>query len=548
MKERVGIETVYEYFEMSARQNSNNAALIYLGKIWTYDQMQKSIECLASSLQEVGIKKGDRAVIYMSNLPQWIIAWYALARLGAIPVPISPIYTPVDLEYMVNDSGAETIFCMDTNFGYVEEVFPKTGLKNIIVTTFIELLPLWKRALGKAFNKVPEGKYTLGKNVYSFKTLQDKSPSSLQPYSDIGVKGEEVSVILYTGGTTGFAKGVPFTNIKLLNSALTQRSATESLIPKGEDVFVHAAPLFHTLGLVMAISGNLASDTCVLLPKMHLDGLMDHVEKYRAKTFFGVPSLYRMILEHKRANYYDMKSLKYCFCGADVLPAEVGKKWLETYNVPLSQGYGATETIGALTLTFADDNAPGGSIGKLLPGRRIKVVDPDSLETVAEKEGGELLVASDYTVDGYWNKPEETAACFLKMDNEIWYRTKDMVRVDEDGWFYFQDRATDMIKHKGYRIAAAEIEVALQENPAVISSCVVGIPDQKVGERIKAFVVLKEDVKGVTGYDLIKWCRDRLAPYKIPQYIEFRDMLPKSKVGKLLRREIRSDERRKMEE
>ena len=175
------------------------------------------------------------------------------------------------------------------------------------------------------------------------------------------------------------------------------------------------------------------------------------------------------------------------------------------------------------------------------------MVDPDTLEPVSEKEGGELLVASDYTVDGYWNKPEETAACFLKMDNETWYRTKDMIRVDEEGWFYFQDRATDMIKHKGYRIAAAEIEVALQENPAVISACVVGIPDQKVGERIKAFVVLKEDVKGVTGYELIKWCRDRLAPYKIPQYIEFRDMLPKSKVGKLLRREIRSDERRKLE-
>ena len=199
-------------------------------------------------------------------------------------------------------------------------------------------------------------------------------------------------------------------------------------------------------------------------------------------------------------------------------------------------------------MTRADERAPEGSVGKVLPGRKVKVVDPDTLEEVPEGERGELLVGSDYTVNGYWNKPGETAACFVRMGDDVWYRTQDIVRIDKDGWAFFMDRSVDMIKHKGYRIAAAEIETALQEHEAVVDSCVVGVPDQKVGERIKALVVLKEDVKGITGYDLTKWCRERLAAYKVPQYIEFRDMLPKSKVGKLLRREVRGDEKRKLEE
>jgi len=195
-----------------------------------------------------------------------------------------------------------------------------------------------------------------------------------------------------------------------------------------------------------------------------------------------------------------------------------------------------------------DVERPPGSIGKALSIKRIKIVDELTGEEVKEGEAGELLVSSEHMVDRYWNKEEETKEAFVVMDGLAWYKTGDIVRKDEQGFFYFVDRTADTIKHKGYRVSSSEIEAALQDHPAVLAACAVGIPDEKVGERIKAFVVLKQDVKGITGYDLIRWCRDRLASNKIPHYIEFRDMLPKSKVGKLLRRELRREERKRHEE
>jgi len=254
-----------------------------------------------------------------------------------------------------------------------------------------------------------------------------------------------------------------------------------------------------------------------------------------------------MILEHGRLDYYDLSSLKYCFCGGDVLPQEVAERWLRRFGNPLYQGYGTTETCGRVSLTPMGEKAPAGSAGRVTPLQKVKLVDPDTLEPVPPGEPGELLVSSEHMVRGYWNKPEETAACFIEREGRLWYRTRDIVRIDEEGWLFYLDRSVDTIKHKGYRVAASEVEAVLQEHPAVIAACVVGVSDERVGERIKAFVVLKENIKGVSAYELIRWCRERLAPYKVPQYIEFRDMLPKSKVGKVLRRELRAEERKKLE-
>lgn len=548
MGEENACDTVYGYFEQTVRTHRDKLALAYLGVEWSYARLHELIERFASSLYALGVRRGDKALLYLSNTPQWVISWFGMMRLGVIPVPVSPIYTPADLKYMANDSDAETIVCLDANFGYVEEIYDETRLKRIIVTTLVELLPLWKRLLGKAFNVVPGGKYSLGKDAYPFNRLLKRPSSSPPSYVDLGIRGDDLVEMLYTGGTTGFPKGVPFSNLNLLNSCLAQRSMSEPVVAKGKDILVQGAPLFHVLGQAMAMGDILAGDTCVLLPTVQLDGMLDHIERYKATTFFGVPALYRMVLEHKRSEYYDISSLKYCFCAGDVLPTEIQKRWEKRYQVKISQGYGATETCGGVALTPANETGPEGSCGRLLPGQRVKVVEPDHVKPVMEGEAGELLVSSDHMVKSYWKKEEETGRCFVKIDGEPWYRTKDIVKIDENGWLFFMDRSVDTIKHKGYRIAASEIEAALQENPAVVASCVVGIPDKKVGERIKAFVVLKEDVKGVTGYDLIRWCRKRLAPYKIPQYIEFRDMLPKSKVGKLLRREVRSEEQRKLEE
>jgi long-chain acyl-CoA synthetase len=535
--------TIYGSFEEVTKRFSHNTAIIYLGERYNYSELNEMVLTFAASLHKLGIGKEDRVITNLYNLPQTLIAWLALQRLGAIPIPVAPVYTAYDLKYMANDSGAETILCMDTNLSYVLEVLPETPLKNVIVTNVIDLVPWWKKIIGKGFDRIPTGK-----DFFSFqKLLREGKPSSLPQFKDYS--SDYPAIMLYTGGTTGFPKGVPISVGLFLNRALEWRRASESVVPLGECISVLSAPLYHIIGEMDAMGPLLVGgETLIILPRVNLDAIFDCIQRYRATNMFAVPTMYRMILEHDRVDYYDLSSLRYCGTGGDALPVEVGNRWLTKFNIPLYQGYGTTEVCGAVSLSYTIDGIPpDGSAGKISPGNKIKLVDPDSLEPVSPGEPGELLSTCDYAVKSYWNNPEETAECFLNIDGEIWYRTKDIVRVDKENWLFFQDRSVDMIKHKGYRIAAAEIEKALQEHHAVLSASVVGIPDEKVGERIKAFVVLKTDVRGISSYELMGWCRERLAPYKVPQYIEFRDMLPKSKVGKFLRRELRDEEKRKVE-
>jgi long-chain acyl-CoA synthetase len=537
--------SIYEQFGKVSRDFAEKPALIYLGMRYSFSQLWEVTENLAANLHRMGVSKGDKAVLYLPNCPQWVVAWLALQRIGAVAVPISPIYTPADLEYMANDSGSETIFCLDSNFGYVTRVLPETKLKRVIVTNVAELLPWWKWLIGRGFNKIPMGNFNPGGNIFRFKKLLRRGDhTSIPPHQ---AESDGMVEMLYTGGTTGLPKGVPFTNVLFLEGAAEQRSMSERFLARGEDVVVQGGPLFHILGQAVGLGALLSGDALVLLPRVNLDGLFDHIQRYKVLTFFGVPAMYRMILEHDRVDYYNLSSLRYCFSGGDVLPSEVAERWLKKFGKPIYSGYGATETCGRVSLTPMGEQAPAGSAGKVTPLQETKLVDPDTLEPVPPGEPGELLVSSEHMVRAYWNKPEETAACFIEMGGKLWYRTRDIVRIDENRWLFYLDRSVDTLKHKGYRVAVSEIEAVLQEHPAVISACVVGVPDEKVGERIKAFAVLKEDVKGVSAYDLLKWCRERLASYKVPQYIEFRDMLPKSKVGKLLRRELRAEERKRFE-
>jgi len=229
-----------------------------------------------------------------------------------------------------------------------------------------------------------------------------------------------------------------------------------------------------------------------------------------------------------------------------VLPVEIFRRWKERYGIPIYQVYGSTEA-GHVSYSRLDREPAPTNVGHPLRSRVCRICDPETLEPVPQGEVGELLVSSPYTIKSYWNKPEETARSYVRLDGQIYYRMGDYVRFDPEGQIEFVERTADIIKYKAYRVSASEVEAVLQGHPTVIGACVVGVPDPKVGERIKAIVVLKEDAKGVGASELINWCRQRLAPYKVPHYIEFRDMLPKSKVGKLLRREIRDEERRKQE-
>ena len=537
-------ELTFTRFDQMCEKYPDRPAIIYLGEKFTYARLRNLIDRFASALLDLGIGKGDKVMIYISNSIQWVITFFSIQKIGAIAVPVPPIYTSFEIEYMINDSGAETIVCLDTNFGYVKEIFPKTCLKRVIVTNLVDLLPLWKRAVGFLFDKIPNGIVKKDEKVYFFKDLIKQTPEKLNVEID---PWNDLSYILYTGGTTGFPKGVPGNHAGMTSYVRDiMEDVAGGYIEEGKDTYIAINPLFHimALGLFVAIGLNYGNST-IIMPVPQVDAILRVIEKYRIRWFLGVPALYRMILENDRLDQYDLSSLRYCYCGGDVLPIEVFKRWKEHLGIPIHQVYGSTEA-GHVTYSRLNKDPELMSIGVPLKTRDCKVVDPDTLEAVPMGETGELLVTSDYTVKHYWNKPEETSRSYVEIDGKIYYRMGDYVRQDERGEIYYIERSADIIKYKAYRVSASEIEAVLQDHPTVIGACVVGVLDVKVGERIKAIVVLKEDARGVDAPELIKWCRERLAPYKIPQYIEFRDMLPKSKVGKLLRREIREEERRRM--
>ena len=535
--------TVAQSFREVAARFPEKTALVFLGERYRYRRLDAWSDALAGSLARRRVGPGDRALICAPHSPQWVIAWLALQKLGAVAVPVTHAYGPADLAFIIEDSGARTAFCADTNFGHFDEVRARTSLRQVVVTGVADLLPAWKRIAGHALDRIPGGKVRSGADVLRFRALlaERAARPPLQP------AGDGPAEMLYTGGTTGFPKGVPFSHPLLLESCAEHRKPALPAVPAGENVVLQGAPLFHVLGQVFGLGALLAGETVVLLPNNNLDALLEHVQRHRAKTSIGTPTLYRMLLEHDRIDQYDLSSLRYCFCAGDVLPQETAHRWKERTGRPLLQGYGATETCGGVAMCFAGEEIPEGAVGRVCPHQEVSVVDPETLLPVPPGEAGEMLVHGRHMVEGYWNKPEEDARHFVRLRDRLWYRTGDIVRVDPAGWVFFQDRSVDLIKHKGYRVAASRVDNALQEHRAVVASCTIGVPDSAVGERIKSFVVVKQGAKGLDGPALIRWCRERLAPYEVPQYIEFRDMLPKSKVGKVLRRELRSEELRKAE-
>lgn len=536
--------SVPEAFRAAAARTPRKTSLVFLGESYSLSRLDALSDALAGALAARGVEAGGRVIIYLPHAPQWVITWLAVQKLGAAAVPVTPFYGADDLRYIARDSGAETAVCADTNFGHLDRVRSETPLRRIVVANMADLLPGWKRVLGHVLDRLPVGKVRAGEDVLSFRGLlaERAAPPARTP------GGDDVAELLYTGGTTGFPKGVPMSHALLLDAFAEQRRASLPAVPAGEEVVLQGAPLHHILGQVVGLAGVVAGETVLLLPRMNLDAVFDHVERYRATTLLGTPTFYRMMLEHERVDHYHLGSLRFSFSGGDALPVETARRWEVLTGHPLYQGYGATETAGGVALCHAGSSAPRGSVGRACAHQAVLLVDPSTLEPVPDGEPGELLVASRHMVRSYWNKPEETARCFVTVQGRLWYRTGDVLRRDGEGWLFFQDRSVDVIKHKGYRVAASKVDNALHEHPAVIASCTIGVPDATVGERIKSYVVVRNDVKGVHAQDLVRFCKERLAPYEVPQYVEFRDMLPKSKAGKILRRELRDEERRKREE
>ena len=396
-----------------------------------------------------GILAGDRIVIYAPNSPQWVIAFLGIQRAGAIAVPITPIYTPSDLKFICNNCQAKSIVCADSNIGYVLQIVPETEVSIVIVTGVADLLPAWKRFIGRAFDKIPHGRIPSLDKVYPFQKALKLGMG--RPVNSKQIEPDNIAAIMYTGGTTGFPKGVPLSHLALLENMHWVRKSKEPVLPASGDIVLQGAPLFHILGLGGGLITPLCEggDTVLLPPRVNLDGLMDWTERYRAVSLFAVPAFYRMILEHDRVNQYDLSSLQYCMTGGDVVPLDLHRRWTERYQKPLYEAYGITEASGAVSMSFAGESEPEGCAGRLLPCNEVKLVMPGTTEEVPAGEPGELLLNSKYGPKRYWNSPADTEASFVELDGKTWYRTKDIIRIEQGRFIFFVDREADLIKHKG---------------------------------------------------------------------------------------------------
>lgn len=533
------VRDCWKTFRETALENTHKTALIYLGTAYTYGEILRLSEGLAAGLFQLGVAKGDRAIIYLPHCPQWVIAWLALQRLRAVAVPVTHFYGERDLRYIAQDSGAQIAFCSESNFQNIVGLLREGILKRLIFVNTSDHCPWWKRLVDDYVKRAVE---TVGPpEGILFDELLTKEGETPEVNGD----ENEVMEILYTSGTTGLPKGVPFTHRVFVACSMAERRIVSTVVPYGKAVILQGSPLYHILGQKQGLSSLFFGDTIVLLPRMDIEEVLRSIERYRITSLFGTPTFYRMILEHPAVSCYDMSSLRWCFSGGDYLPPILIERWRERTGAYIYQGLGATETCGAITMTPGDEEIPEGSLGKILPEWEAKLIDPDTGDEVPVPGQGELMVSSPYMIDGYWNKPEETEKSFVKREGKVWYRTGDIVRIDEKGWFFFLDRSGDIIKHKGYRVVPSKVERVFNEHPAVASACVIGIPDAEVGEKIKALVVLHKGSE-VSSEELIEWAKKRLSPYEVPHWVEFRESLPTSPSGKILRRVVRAEERKKL--
>jgi long-chain acyl-CoA synthetase len=525
----VPLKSLAQLFDDATEQAPSRAAVAFYGRSITYRELRDATDRLACALAALGVKKGDRVALYLLNSPQFIIAYFAALKCGATVTPISPVYTSHEVRYQLADSGARAIVCQDILY----EKVAKSGaqLDVAIVTNVNEYLPALKRLFGK--------KAEISANVHWLQDLLKKYPPT-PPVVEIDPK-TDLAALPYTGGTTGNPKGVMLSHYNLV-SAQAMGQAAFSVFEPGKEVILAFLPFFHIYGqVVIMLNGLCQGNLLVLFTSPDTEAILEAMERYRATVFYGVPTLYEYLKDHKDTNKVDWKRLKLVLSGADTLHESTMQGWAKRTGSNIIEGYGLSETC-ATSHVNPLHRPKAGSFGCPIPGMQAAVMNPDTLEFVPPGETGELVLSAGNVMLGYWQRPEENAHAFVDKAGQRWLRTGDLVRMDEEGYFHFYDRSKDLIKYKGYSIFAKDVEDVLYAHPQVKAAGVIGVPDPAVGQRIKAIVVLQSDARGKLSEDEIKaYCRQSLADYKVPHIVEFRGELPKTDVGKVSRRELRDE-------
>jgi long-chain acyl-CoA synthetase len=498
---------------------------------------------VAAALVDMGVKKGDRVGIFMPNTPQFVMVYYGILKAGGAVVATNPLYTPPEIEHQASDAGIEYMFVMTNFYETIKKAQPKTKIKKLIVTNLKETLPPILRILFTLAKEKKGGFRIEGGLRDGDIWLQDllaKYTSASKP--DVGVGPDDTALFQYSGGTTGISKGAVAMHRNVVANTLQIRSFMPKL-DEGNEVVLMAIPLFHVYGMVAGMNFAMATgSTMVMVPNPRdLKDVLDNLQKYKATIFPGVPALYNGINNFPavKEGKYDLSSIKACISGSAPLMRETKEQFEKLTGGKLVEGYGLSEAPTATHCNPLEGVNKTGSIGMPLPDVEVKIISLDDGETeLPQGEIGEIVLHGPQVMKGYHNMPTETANTLRQMaDGKTWLFTGDIARVDEDGYFYIVDRKKELIKPGGYQVWPREVEEAVAAHPKVLEVGVAGIPDPYRGETVKAWVVVKPG-ETLTEDELKAFCKERLAAYKVPTHYEFRGELPKTTVGKILRREL----------
>jgi long-chain acyl-CoA synthetase len=527
----VPVKSVAQAFDEATARDPARTAVIFYGRSISYGELREATDRLACALARLGIKKGDCVALYLLNSPQFIIAYFAALKCGAVVTPISPVYTSHEVRYQLEDSGARAVVCQDLLYDKVVKCGAR--LDFAVLTSVSEYLPSLKRLFARKAD-VPAGG-----NVHWLQELIKTSPP--QPPAVAIDPKTDLAALPYTGGTTGSPKGVMLTHYNLMASQASGQAAFSSFEP-GKEVVLAFLPFFHIYGQVVIMLGAMIQgNLLVLFTNPDTEAILAAMERYQATVFYGVPTLYEYLRDHKDTDKVNWRRLKLLVSGADTLHESTMQGWARRTGSQITEGYGLSETAASGHINPIHRRKPG-SFGCPVPNMHAAVVDPQTLDFVPAGSTGELVLAGPSVMQGYWKRDEENARAFFARAGLRWMRTGDIVRMDEEGYFHFYDRSKDLIKFKGHSVFAKDVEDVLYGHPQIKAAGVVGVADAAVGQRIKAIVVLQGDARGKVSEDEVKtFCRERLADYKVPHIVEFRGELPKTDVGKVSRRELREE-------
>jgi long-chain acyl-CoA synthetase len=527
----------------SAARFPGRTALAFFGRRVSYRQVVRQVDRFAGALRRFGVHKGDRVALILPNCPQQIIAFYGTLRRGAVVVMHNPLYTAAELHHQLADSGARVVIVLDRIYGTVAEALPGTHVEHVIVTSLVEYLPWMKRLL----LRLPLQRVRKLRAELSTPVPED---ADVIPFRDVMTKERErhqqvpidpafdLAALQYTGGTTGRPKGAMLTHRNLVANAY-QTVAWDPGIRPGHEVTLAVVPLFHVFGLTMCLTSTLlAGGTVVLVPRFELGMVLDAVRKWKPTIFPGVPPIYQQLASAPEARKAGVGNIRTCVSGAMKLPRETVDALYKSTGARVIQGYGLTETSPVALANPLDGNARHVSVGVPLPGTEARIVGEDDVgRTVPVGEAGELMVRGPQVFAGYWKQQAETSEVL----RSGWIRTGDIAVMSPDGFFTLIDRKRDVIIVDGFNVYPSEIENVLAGHPAVQDAAVIGVPDVRHGEAIKAYVVARTDMRTPTADELIDFCARQLARHKLPSFIEYRTDLPHNILGKVLRRVLRDE-------